>query len=78
LRAEAVPEAYLTASGGELFRAYTWLKLHQIWPVSGGIIDQPAKFVAVVEYCDLVNQTYMKRKREISETNAALYKSMKK
>lgn len=30
------------------------LKNYNIWPVSGGYIDQPAKFLKVLDYCDRV------------------------
>jgi len=37
-----------------LFKYYTFLKNYNIWPIEGGLSEQPAIFIKVIEYCDLV------------------------
>lgn len=59
------PEIAEDAPGINLWRSYRYLKSYQHFPRSGGTMEQTAKFLAAVDYCDRVNVTYSKRKQEV-------------
>lgn len=53
------PEEGLTDAGTDLFHSYTWMKNYSQSPLTGGMLQQPARFVKAVNFCDWV----------VSETN---------
>ena len=60
-KGDGTPEEYLTEKGRGVFEAYIWLKNYNIWPVTGGLQDQPARFLKVVKFCDAVGAIYAEK-----------------
>ena len=50
-----------TREGHDLFRAFTLLKSLGHLPKAGGFLDQSAKFLRVVQYCEAIHGAYLKR-----------------
>lgn len=46
------PEENLTEAGSDLFQAYTWMKNYSQSPNTGGMLQQPVRFVKAVNWCD--------------------------
>jgi len=57
----------VTNAGIELFKAYSMLKNYNVWPVDGGLVEQSAKFLKCVEWCDLVNSRHEDIEKAIHE-----------
>ena len=64
------PLDLLTEPGTALFNAYRWLKNYNILPISAGLSNQSAKFVKMVEFCDIVVARMSKMKDNIREGEA--------
>lgn len=45
----------MSNKGRHLFKLYRVFKEHHILPELGGLVDQDAKFINAVEYCDYVS-----------------------
>jgi len=45
----------VTQDGAAFFKQYQYLKNYSIFPRAGGLMDQDAKFIRCVDYCDLIN-----------------------
>lgn len=46
------PEEGLTDEGTDLFHSYVWMKNYNQSPLMGGMLQQPARFVKAVNFCD--------------------------
>lgn len=64
------PLEIVTEKGFSLFKAYKWCKNYNIFPISGGLINQSAKFVRAVEICDIIAVKYEKIKNGYKEMQA--------
>ena len=59
---EGMPE--MNNHGLNLFHSYKWLKNHNTFPIRGGVLNQSAKFIHAVEWCDLVSSKYHKAEQQ--------------
>jgi len=50
-----------TREGRDLFRAFTLMRSLGHLPKAGGFLNQSAKFLRVVEYCEAVHGAYLMR-----------------
>jgi len=50
------------------FTQYVWLKNYNALPFAGGVLDQPTRFIKVVEWCDMVSSNWHKWQQAQEET----------
>ena len=63
----------LSQSGDHLFKAYAWLKNHNQLPAPGTWIEQSAKFIKAVDWCDHVHAKWARKIKEHNEMMEGLY-----
>lgn len=51
---ELTPEKLITDDAQDLFKGYIWLDKYNIFPGSGGIMDQSVRFMRAVEFVENV------------------------
>lgn len=59
-----------------IFNSYVWLKQYNMLPNEGGWIDQSAKFIKMVEWCDLVHNKWTAYNKARNEAIAKLSNQM--
>lgn len=52
-----------------MFKGFTWLKNYRMLPAPGPWPEQSAKFIHMVEYCDLVNMKWQEKIDNQNEIN---------
>ena len=72
------PINLLTNAGKLYFKCYTVLKNYNKWPVEKSYLQQPIKFINVIEYCDRVAAQLSDSKKLETEVNSELEQKQSK